>query len=277
MEKFLLALCDIFIVAGILAAIIFPILHAIKKHKYRKFVLEHSLCLRQLEEINKRYSFYIIPNMDQEHSYDNEDFYNEISCEDYLIYQLVYYRKKVAEAANATLYNKKMFTKYQQEIKEKCKPGEYDVLVELNDSKFLAKVEEKIIQDRTQCPVTEFKLKVRLTLTNINGYFKDRKKETFDIETIRVLIQKIMNQRNGFYLDREIWDSICRVERGKVSNKMRFSIYQRDGNRCCKCGSRYNLEIDHIIPISRGGKSTYDNLQTLCHRCNAEKGSDIDY
>lgn len=276
MEKFLLALGDIFVVVGILAAIIFPILYAIKKHKYRKFVLEHSLCLKQLEEINKRYSFYIIPNMDQEHSYDNEDFYNEISCKDYLIYQLVYIRKKVADAANATLDNKTMFGKYQQEIKEKCKPGDYDIPVELKDSKFLAKIESKIIAEKTQCPVTEFKLNVELIHTDINGYYRESRSRSFDIEEIRDLIVRIKNQRNGYYLDREIWDSICRVERGKVSNKMRFSIYKRDGNRCCKCGSRYNLEIDHIIPISRGGKSTYDNLQTLCHRCNAEKGSDIE-
>ncbi|MBP5466276.1 MAG: HNH endonuclease [Clostridia bacterium] len=52
---------------------------------------------------------------------------------------------------------------------------------------------------------------------------------------------------------------------------MRFSIYKRDGYRCQHCGrsGRFvDLEIDHIIPISKGGKSTYDNLQTLCQRCN---------
>ena len=88
----------------------------------------------------------------------------------------------------------------------------------------------------------------------------------------------IKNKNGTFYNDREIWNSLCRVERGKVSNKMRFSIYERDGYRCRNCGisDRYaNLEIDHIIPISKGGKSTYDNLQTLCHRCNVEKGDSM--
>ena len=37
-----------------------------------------------------------------------------------------------------------------------------------------------------------------------------------------------------------------------------------------------DLEVDHIIPISKGGKSTYDNLQTLCHRCNVRKGAKIE-
>ncbi|MBR2352886.1 MAG: HNH endonuclease, partial [Clostridia bacterium] len=33
------------------------------------------------------------------------------------------------------------------------------------------------------------------------------------------------------------------------------------------------LEVDHIIPVSKGGKSTLDNLQTLCERCNRGKGT----
>ncbi|MBE5764088.1 MAG: HNH endonuclease [Clostridiales bacterium] len=56
---------------------------------------------------------------------------------------------------------------------------------------------------------------------------------------------------------------------------MRFEIYARDGYRCKICGRtdrEVNLEIDHIKPIAKGGKSTYDNLQTLCVYCNKEKG-----
>ena len=90
------------------------------------------------------------------------------------------------------------------------------------------------------------------------------------------LVKERLNKKRGTYFtDREIWNAICRVERGKVSNKMRFSIYARDRYRCCRCGASgrfVQLEIDHIIPIAKGGKSTYDNLQTLCHNCNVEKG-----
>ena len=57
--------------------------------------------------------------------------------------------------------------------------------------------------------------------------------------------------------------------------KEQFTIYVRDGYRCRICGrtNRFdNLEIDHIKPIAKGGKSTYDNLQTHFRRCNKEKG-----
>ncbi|MBO4856796.1 MAG: HNH endonuclease [Bacilli bacterium] len=41
---------------------------------------------------------------------------------------------------------------------------------------------------------------------------------------------------------------------------------------CGKSDLLENLEIDHIIPIARGGKTTPDNLQVLCHDCNKKKG-----
>lgn len=44
-----------------------------------------------------------------------------------------------------------------------------------------------------------------------------------------------------------------------------------------KTDLKKDLEIDHIIPIAKGGKSTYDNLQTLCHRYNIKKGDKLDY
>ena len=55
---------------------------------------------------------------------------------------------------------------------------------------------------------------------------------------------------------------------------MRFAVYKRDRYRCVKCGSTVNLEVDHIMPIAKGGKTTFNNLQTLCKRCNMNK-SDI--
>lgn len=45
-----------------------------------------------------------------------------------------------------------------------------------------------------------------------------------------------------------------------------------DGS-CTVCGHGNYLTLDHIIPLSRGGEPRNpDNLQTLCHRCNARKG-----
>ncbi len=58
-----------------------------------------------------------------------------------------------------------------------------------------------------------------------------------------------------------------------IDEDMRWAIYRRDGLQCLNCGSPNNLTLDHIVPVSRGGKSHSRNLQTLCRSCNARKGA----
>jgi len=55
----------------------------------------------------------------------------------------------------------------------------------------------------------------------------------------------------------------------------RFNIYARDGNRCQYCGrqfARVELNLDHVVPRSRGGTSVWENVVCSCHRCNRLKG-----
>lgn len=55
-------------------------------------------------------------------------------------------------------------------------------------------------------------------------------------------------------------------------------IGERDGFKCGACTAVKTLQIDHIIPVSRGGDSADDNLQLLCASCNSKKGTKtIDY
>jgi len=49
------------------------------------------------------------------------------------------------------------------------------------------------------------------------------------------------------------------------------NILKRDGHRCGYCESRENLTLDHIIPKSRGGTNSWENLVTCCARCNGKK------
>ena len=49
-------------------------------------------------------------------------------------------------------------------------------------------------------------------------------------------------------------------------------IYKRDKNKCQYCGSTKSLTIDHVIPRSRGGKDTWENLVVACSPCNIKKG-----
>lgn len=52
----------------------------------------------------------------------------------------------------------------------------------------------------------------------------------------------------------------------------RQNIFKRDGNACQYCGSPHDLTLDHVLPKSRSGRSTWDNLVTACKNCNSKKG-----
>lgn len=53
----------------------------------------------------------------------------------------------------------------------------------------------------------------------------------------------------------------------------RQNIFRRDSHECQYCGSGKDLTLDHVVPRSKNGKSTWTNLVTACKRCNARKGN----
>lgn len=55
----------------------------------------------------------------------------------------------------------------------------------------------------------------------------------------------------------------------------RFNIYARDSNTCQYCNKRFSradLNLDHVVPRSRGGGSSWENVVCSCHACNRRKG-----
>lgn len=71
---------------------------------------------------------------------------------------------------------------------------------------------------------------------------------------------------------------LIKIVRLIYKNKVPFSkrnIMVRDDYKCMYCGGRTHLTIDHVIPISKGGKSNFDNCVTSCQPCNNKKGNRI--
>jgi 5-methylcytosine-specific restriction endonuclease McrA len=52
----------------------------------------------------------------------------------------------------------------------------------------------------------------------------------------------------------------------------RFNLFLRDGFKCSYCNSLEDLTFDHVVPRSRGGKTTWENIVTACSPCNLKKG-----
>lgn len=75
--------------------------------------------------------------------------------------------------------------------------------------------------------------------------------------------------------------AFAKEQRTLMTKKLRAFIKSRDNFTCCTCGNSTHvepnllLEIDHIIPVSKGGVTAENNLQTLCWKCNRTKSNKI--
>ena len=66
--------------------------------------------------------------------------------------------------------------------------------------------------------------------------------------------------------------------RSPLPPKLRTAVFKRDKfvcQYCGACGPDVELEVDHIIPVSRGGTDDMKNLKTACFNCNRGKGDSV--
>jgi 5-methylcytosine-specific restriction endonuclease McrA len=59
------------------------------------------------------------------------------------------------------------------------------------------------------------------------------------------------------------------AERRRITRR---AVFARDGWACQYCGSRSSLTVDHVIPRSKGGDSSWENIVASCAPCNRRKG-----
>ena len=105
-------------------------------------------------------------------------------------------------------------------------------------------------------------------------------KEIREKEKIRL---RLLSQKRRRELDLKVHQEMS--EKGELSmdgTKRRYipqcvvsEVYHRDGAKCVICGATENLQLDHIIPFSKGGSDTAENLQVLCQKCNLKKSNKI--
>jgi len=85
---------------------------------------------------------------------------------------------------------------------------------------------------------------------------------------------------NEYYAIDSIDEAIIRAERNKARELRRSRWWQQKTSTgtCWYCGLQVgfkNLTMDHVIPLSRGGRSTKDNLVPCCKACNTKKKTSL--
>lgn len=109
----------------------------------------------------------------------------------------------------------------------------------------------------------------------IDEYLKEQQIEKYKEEIKAAELKKALRQvaRQRLIEEGIIFDE--NHKRPHIPQDVVGIVYMRDGGRCCECGSTKDLQLDHIIPFSKGGSSEPENLRLLCKECNLKKGNRI--
>lgn len=118
-----------------------------------------------------------------------------------------------------------------------------------------------------------FSVEYKFSYTSSGGFAKRFFTVPMTEETIGELIKLLESKLTA--------SAFVKEQRTLMTKKLREYIKTRDNFTCCNCGNSIHnepnllLEIDHIIPVSKGGCTEENNLQTLCWKCNRSKSNKI--
>lgn len=141
------------------------------------------------------------------------------------------------------------------------------------DEDYFHDVEYEAIEAiKKHCPPMDTPFYFAVEYTSPKGNNSYRREETLDVDDMTDVfnaIEQIEERKRSAEYQRQL-----------LTPKLRKEILDRDGHKCVICGRSARdgivLHVDHIIPVSKGGLTTRDNLRTLCQDCNLGKSDSYD-
>lgn len=242
-------------------------------------VKNSSSALNELQTINEKNHYkqikkdelhaYSCSSRSQFNRFNLDNFFIEIISDNFDFYQ---------KLIKAIEYNRKEIAKYTEKV------GKIDFSESENNSK-RTKIPFKVYQYiERKCfkkmmlsePVTDVCIVCRKEYTTPAGRTHIYSDTQYDYKQLF----RFFKQSQEIKTQREIRKGQIEHERSLMTSAMRYEILKRDNYRCQICGSTaqdgVKLHIDHIIPVSKGGKTVPENLRVLCDRCNLGKSDKIE-
>lgn len=248
-----------------------------RNEHYEEFVKENSVALKEIKSINNTFHFIYFRNhylfekdflsRRQYENYNDIDFFYGILCED---------MKKWNDLKFNVIANRDDLKKYREQISKVHMMSK--ALCETNKMDFdkCISIEKEMVSKMYLKPITDFEIKLYYSYSSAGGRVHLSHTKIYGFDGLCAALQNIELAKHRF----DEYDDFVRVERSLMTNSLRYEVMRRDGFRCVLCGASAKdgarLHVDHIYPVSKGGKTVMNNLRTLCDRCNLGKSDKIE-
>lgn len=269
--------------------IIITIFSAYNNHKEEKrkelqrqkleFVKSQSICIQSVKKLNSNQKFVKFDAHQRFKRYCNsKPQLDNFNIDNHMLLQIEDSPDYFSNMIKATKSNRQKYLQYEQQysdiLNNRFKRYDYAKITanSIIDEDEFKTMELSECQNIKLNPNKDFTIELIVCYTSPRGrnsYSKTFKFNFNDIKHYLDEFNKIQQNRESALYQRQL-----------MTPKMRYNIMKRDGFKCVICGRSQNdgakLHVDHIKPVSKGGKTVESNLRTLCDMCNLGKSDAYD-
>ena len=242
------------------------------KNKRMHHIVATSSKLTAIKELNQNYTFVPIEKIVRDCNCNSKRDFDRRDLRSFLIECIQDDPDYFLSALTASEQNAELFSDYinkYQNIINAVSQSEQDLYEKYP---YYTSMERAVCETERQKPCCSLTIRVVKRYRSPKGRNHYQESDDFTHSMIKeayeVAIQKNNESKSAGY------------QRPPISESMRYDIMKRDQFRCVLCGAAacdgVMLEIDHILPVSKGGTSAPANLRTLCRSCNRGKAAKYD-
>lgn len=242
------------------------------------YIRQNSSLLRQVTALNAAYGNSFSENLLAQYIFDyavsSAKQWGSFDVDAFAVRMLSTDRPKYESALAKSRGNRSVYPAYASRLEaliaKRAMPSSIPEGLFTSKEDYLIE-EERIARAEAKNPVLSINLLIRLRWCGANGRLKAAEQFDYSERDIERLLSKVD--------DAEDRKAAAQYERSQMTPSLRYDVMKRDGFRCQLCGRSASdgvtLEVDHIIPVSKGGKTVMSNLQTLCWDCNRGKSNKL--
>jgi hypothetical protein len=259
----------IVLLVAIAALLIFAVFQC---KEYIKRVEANSKAIDCAKKLNTKYVFY--NDIQRQYSFkkicDSKKSFDRFDYSDYLLALIDSQFSDFEALVSKIESNQRTYKEYLQEYNAIALNPTRDEAQKSNVPLMFFKIlEQRIYEIFRQSPMLSTSVRIQVSYTSPQGKNSYSGAYVFDFEKLKLHTQEV-NNANKRKQTRE-------YQRYLMTDSLRYDILRRDNFTCLICGAErkegIKLHVDHIHPVSRGGKTIPENLRTLCDRCNLGKGA----